>query len=544
MILFRSSWDGKTKCNRELIMKKIQSILAILLCAVMVLTAFAGCSITLGNGDIVILFTGDVANDAEGGVGYSSVAAYKRAVSATHDFVALIDCGNSLSGGSMDLVSKGEYAAKIMGEVRYDFYVLGKRDVSLGEAALSSCSEEMGAKLISANAFPEDDEELSVASFGTEVFAGTTVAFVGVTAPVEGEEFDVNGGKEMISDVQSAVDEAKKESDYVVLVSNLGTKDCEKLVAEISGICAVVDTGKKPVAEKHIKASDSSDVIYSSAGSRLQTIGQLTISAGGTITSTNVSYSEKSEDADLLIKSLSDEYSEKLNESIVNLGFSVPITNDAGIRVVENRETAIGDLVADAYAFAAGTDIALVCASEIENGLEGGDVTLEKILASVPNGGTVAVAEVSGQQLVDALEFAVRNTAGYYSQNGVPYGTFEGFLQVSGMTFTVNTYFSSTVSVDDDGVLSSIDGTRRVTNVRIKNESGLYEEVDLEKTYTVAGNIDLLSGKMHGNIAFNDSAVTDEEASTDYNALIDFLRSAKEEELSAYRTTAGRITIN
>lgn len=523
-------------------MKQLKSVLAIMLCAVLALTLFAGCRITIGNGDIVILFTGDAANEANAGVGFSSVAAYKRAVSTTHDFVALVDCGNSLSGGSMDLVSKGEFAAKIMNEAGYRFCALGSRDAALGSDAVSASAELMGAKLLSANVLPDDDE-LKIEAYATEVFAGRTVAFVGATGSMDAPDFDISSGDEMISDVQAAVDEAKKKSDFVVILSNIGSNECEKLISKVSGVCAVLDAGSEPVAERHIKDKDGADVIYSSAGSKLQSIGQLIISAGGTVTATNVTYTEKDEDLDLIIKTMEEGYSAKLKETFVTLSQSIPETNDAGVRTLENRETAIGNLVADAYAKAAGADIALVTATEISAGLDAGDVTLESVLNALPRGGDISTAEVTGSQIADALEFSVRNTAGYYAQNGVPYGTFEGFLQVSGISFTVSTYFASTVSESEEGEFEAVGGTRRVSNIRVKNSSGEYEELDNEKTYTVAGSTALLSGKLNGYSMFGGAKVSGKSETSDYNALLSMLKESSAEELAAYHTVGSRITV-
>ena len=85
------------------------------------------------------------------------------------------------------------------------------------------------------------------------------------------------------------------------------------------------------------------------------------------------------------------------------------------------------------------------------------------------------VIEVTGQQLVDALEHGVRS---YPEYSG-------GFLQVSGVTFDVNAWTESPVITDSLGNFIGIDSNaeRRVANVKIGGEP-----VDLAKKYTLASS--------------------------------------------------------
>ena len=530
-------------------MKKMKSFLAVALCAVLFLSVFAGCSFDIGSNDIVILFTGGVANKAEGSIGYSSVAAYRRYVSESHNFVTLLDCGNSLSGGTMDLVAKGEYSAKIMAEVGYDFYALGDRDFSLGTENLQKASSEIGAKLLSVNAVPDDDEEFPVISSAKEVFASKTVGFIGVTAPVSYELKGVSfsSGSELADDVQSEIDSLKNDCDYIILVSSLGKDAAKSLVEKIRGADAVLDAEKSGVPEKIILDADGKKVVYSSAGKELHSIGQLVITSSGTLIASNVSFYEKDEDVDLLIETLNKKYKSQLEEVIATAESGVPITNtEYEVKTIENRETPIGNLVADAYAAAAGAQIAFVSADEIEYSLDAGEIRLENILSVIPGGNKLAVAELSGAQIADALEFAVKDVdASFFDpqNSSLPYGTFAGFLQVSGVSFAIKTYTESTVVLNDDGSFKEISGERRVTDLKVKNENGEYEAIDPEKTYTVAGIESLLSGERNGNTVFTADSIVNDNAGEDYNALINFIKDTLQGDLSAYAAKGERIVI-
>ena len=88
------------------------------------------------------------------------------------------------------------------------------------------------------------------------------------------------------------------------------------------------------------------------------------------------------------------------------------------------------------------------------------------------------MVEATGQEIVDALEMTARSTPG---ENG-------GFLQVSGLKYTIDLNITSSVKVDDKSMFVSVEGLRRVKNVQVLNQAGEYEPIDLEKTYTLASH--------------------------------------------------------
>ncbi|MPM76727.1 hypothetical protein SDC9_123726 [bioreactor metagenome] len=64
-----------------------------------------------------------------------------------------------------------------------------------------------------------------------------------------------------------------------------------------------------------------------------------------------------------------------------------------------------------------------------------------------------------------------------------------GFLQVSGLCYTIDTALPSCVTVDGKGMFVKIEGTRRIQNVQVYNSgSGTYEPISLTKIYTLASH--------------------------------------------------------
>ena len=65
------------------------------------------------------------------------------------------------------------------------------------------------------------------------------------------------------------------------------------------------------------------------------------------------------------------------------------------------------------------------------------------------------------------LEMTARSTPG---ENG-------GFLQVSGLKYTIDLNITSSVKVDDKSMFVSVEGLRRVKNVQVLNQAGEYEPI-------------------------------------------------------------------
>ena len=61
--------------------------------------------------DIVILYTNDVHCAVDDNIGYAGLAAYKKEMQAAYNYVALVDCGDSVQGdviGTVELKLAGE----------------------------------------------------------------------------------------------------------------------------------------------------------------------------------------------------------------------------------------------------------------------------------------------------------------------------------------------------------------------------------------------------------------------------------------------------
>ena len=120
----------------------------------------------------------------------------------------------------------------------------------------------------------------------------------------------------------------------------------------------------------------------------------------------------------------------------------------------------------------------------------------------------MCVIEVTGQQILDALEWGARNVPG---ENG-------GFLQVSGLSYEIHTYIDNPCKTDENTMFAGIEGERRVQNVLINGKP-----IDPAATYTLASHDYLLLNGGDGYSMFAGCKVLQECVKLDNQVLIDYI---------------------
>lgn len=141
------------------------------------------------------------------------------------------------------------------------------------------------------------------------------------------------------------------------------------------------------------------------------------------------------------------------------------------------------DFVTDAYKYATGAEIAIANGGGVRADISAGEITFGDLLNVNPFSNQLVIKKVTGQELLDALEFSV---------SYVP-DEFGGFLQVSGVTFDVDLDKEAKVKVDKDDMFAGFGSDeRRVSNVKVNGK-----DLDPDKEYSVAGYSYILND--HGN---------------------------------------------
>lgn len=506
--------------------------------------------------DIVILGTSDVHCGIDQNIGYAGLAAYKKALAETHNYVALVDAGDAIQGDTIGTLSKGEYIVDIMNEVGYDVVTPGNHEFDYGmEQFLNVIVPKMKATYVSAN-FMKDDKPV-FDTYKLMTFGGKKVAFVGISTPETlvkstptyfQDKFgnyiydfcNDSTGDKLYKAVQTAVDAAKKAgADYVVAVAHLGDDEASApwtsmdVIKNTKGIDVLMDGHAHSTVVKSVKNKDGKSIKMVATGTKLENIGKIVIAENGTITAEYVGADvAKEKDADItkFVDSIKAKYKELENKVVAKTDVDLIIADQNENRLIRSQETNLGDLCADAYKNVLGADIAFVNGGGIRTSIAKGNITYGQIIAVHPFGNMACVVEATGQQILDALEFGSRNVG--KGENG-------GFLQVAGLTYNINTYLESTVEENDKGEFVKVAGKYRVFDVKVNGET-----LDLAKTYTLASHNYMLKNGGDGFVMFKNNKILQDEVMIDNQVLINYIQNNLKGVVdSSYAQAQGRINI-
>lgn len=517
--------------------------------------------------DIVILYTNDVHANITGGsstaptLTYEQVAWYRNNLKTPYSL--LVDAGDAIQGEAISTLTHGEAIVEVMNAAGYDYATFGNHEFDYGmDQLLDTIVPAAKYQYLSCNFARLDGTAIAgVKPYAIETFGSKKVAVIGISTP---ESFvkstptyfqdkdgnyiytfaEGNNGQDLYDSVQKTIDAAKKDgADYVVAVAHLGIDESSEpwrstdVIANTTGLDAVLDGhSHSTIPQEIVKSKDGKDVILSSTGTKLNNLGKLTISADGKLHSELISDLEIEKDAKTkeVVDKIVAEFQALLNKVVAHTDVDLTTQNPEGTaRAIRNRETNLGDLCADAYRVTLGADIAIVNGGGIRADIPAGDITYNQIIKVHPYGNMACVVEATGQEILDALEMASRNTMADYVSESVDehgnkvynaVGEMGGFLQVSGMKYTINTAVESTVKTDDKGSFVSVEGARRVQDVQVLNQTtNTYEPIDPAKTYTLASHNYMLKSGGDGINMFQDNKLLQDEVKIDNQVLIDYI---------------------
>ena len=527
-------------------MKKLISLLLVLVLCVSLFGTSAFAEGGERSADIVILFTSDVHCGVDQGFGYAGLQQVRDYLVASGNEVILVDDGDNIQGEPLGTMTKGEVSIDLMNKMGYSVAIPGNHEFDYGMEQFLALAERADFDYISCNF--NKSGELVFQPYVIRELDGLKVAFVGVTTPEtltsstpryfqdENGEFvygffQDESGEGVYSAVQSAVDDARAEgADYVVVMGHLGNEEAcrpwtyDDVISNTNGIDVFLDGHSHDTDQVVMKNKDGEDVLRSACGTKLACIGWCRIDTEGKISTGLYTWNNSDPVPALLgiqnemseaVAASTDTLNEKLGEVVassqVDLTISDPVEVDANgrpIRMGRRAETNLGDLCADAYLNQSGADIAFVNGGGIRTNIAAGDITLNDILKVHPFGNAMCVIEVTGQQILDALEWGARAIP---SENG-------GFLQVAGLSYEIHSYIESSCVADENNMFTGVEGEYRVKNVMVGGEP-----LDMDKIYTLASHNYMLLEHGDGYTMFDGARILQNSVKLDNQVLIDYI---------------------
>ena len=527
--------------------------------------------------DIIILHTNDVHCGVQDIIGYDGLMLYKKQLQKKYNNVILVDAGDHIQGGTIGQITNGEAIINIMNKLEYEVATIGDHEFHYGIEQLEKIEKLLDCGYISSNyCFKKNKTSIYPPTKIIEK-GGKKIGFIGVATPQtlsktylitivddKGElVYDFlteNHSQELYDRVQQHIDELKKENcDLIIILGHLGMygdaleeNTSAGLLKNLKSINTLVDGHSHKVYSMTSPDKDGKNVVLVQTGTKLANIGVLTIHENGTLSHFNldtVPYDPELADETVnvtrskvvrhvdkemngYINDIFDSFSDILNEVIGKSDFLLNVFKNASesteshTQLSRSRENALCNLVTDAMRDLGEADVSIMNAGTVRTDINQGNITYQNVINTMPFSNDVLVKEVTGQTILEALDFGVRTLPGVTSR----------FPQVSGITFKVDTSINSTVVVDENEVFEKLGDKQRVYDIRVNGE-----KLDLNKKYTLSSNSFILGGG-DGYSMFTDCEIVKTAIAVDNEALLLYIRDNLNGTIpNKYKTSEGRM---
>lgn len=487
---------------------------------------------------IIILHTNDVHCGIDDNIGYAGLVSCKAQMEQVYgrENVTLVDAGDAIQGGAIGTLSDGAFPVDIMNQAGYDIAVPGNHEFDYGMDNFLRLAEERAEYTYVCSNFINLKTGSSVfLPFKILSYGDVDVAYVGIDTPesftkstplyFQDDEGNYiygfcqgNNGQDLYDNVQNSVDTAiAMGADYVIAIGHLGLEgstpqwQSEAVIANTNGIDAFIDGHSHEAYDKKVKNKDGKEVVLAQTGTKLNAVGKIVLDPkNGTITAELIeNYTDKDPVMDTFIHALKDGFADVLGQVVAKSDVTLTTKDPSGNeRLIRNGETNLGDLCADAYRSVMGADIGIVNGGGIRADIKAGNITYEDIINVHPYGNEMCVVEATGHEILDALELGASL---YPEENG-------GFLQVSGLTYSIDPSIPSSVIRNDEGEFLRVNGEYRVSHVLV---DGI--PLDPAKTYTVASHNYMIKNGGDGFTMFRDNKLLQDCTMLDNQVLIDYI---------------------
>ena len=443
--------------------------------------------------ELTITHTNDVHGFHEpqrnGDGGAARQATVVQQIRAEVDNHLLLDAGDRFTGTLFHVQHRGQDSVQIMNAMGYDLVVLGNHEFDDGSEILANFIAGLNFPTLSANIdFSEDPllAGLVEPSVILEV-GGERIGIVGLTAPETeilakpSDELVFN--YDLISVTQEQVDQLTMEGvNKIILLTHIGYGPDLEVAQGVSGVDthtllgnAHADAlGEYPTV---LESASGEPVLVVQASSNTVYLGRLDVEFdseglltdwdGDTILLSRY-ISPDPEISDLiagLAEPIEELRAQPVGESAVDLTGTSP-------RLCRIEECLLGNLIADAMLEETGVDIVIQNGGGIRADIAAGQVTLGDVLTVLPFGNLISTFDLSGADVIVALENGVSRVEVDENNNPVVDGAAGRFPQVAGMRYIFD-------ATQEPG--------SRIVSVEVMQD-GAYAPIDPAAMYSVAAN--------------------------------------------------------
>lgn len=438
-----------------------------------------------GTAELIIFHTNDLharvssKDDRGQSIGLAEISAAIKATERDNADTLWFDAGDTLHGTPRINVSQGENMVMLLNKTTLDAMVPGNHDYNYGSERLKELAKQLDALILSSNAVQINTHKYIFKPYQIYKLPNNIrVGVFGLTTPETIYKSNPNNtiGIDFLNPIEQAqymVKKLRSKCDVLVAVAHIGIDKSSKFTSdmiakEAPGIDLIID-GHSHDALPEGMVVDNTLIVQT--GWHAHRLGRVTISLDNhkitskkaeLLTAEDVTAIAPKPDSDVK-KALTtiDRRNAKLFNAVVAQSDRRMTCSPI---IVRRQESELGNLSADAFKWKTNADIAAMNGGGLRADLPAGDVRRIDVMSIFPFGNTLQVVNIKGSTIREMLEHSVAA----YPTN------FEGFLSVSGMTFSF---------------IPSQPVGHRVKEIYIGNEP-----LDDDKTYKLASMDFLFNG--------------------------------------------------
>jgi len=429
----------------------------------------------------------DAAGECFGGIARLKTAIDAKRAELDGQNVVLVDAGDQFQGSLFYTQYRSEIIAEFANDLGIEVMAVGNHEFDDGPEELARLLDAVNFPIISGNTNVENEPLLAGRIPGTHVleFGDQKVGFVSALAedtdetssPGDNVEFE-----DTFTSLRAQVDALTAAGvDKIVALTHVGYTQDLQIAANVPGIDVIVgghshtllsntDENAAGPYPTLVNGPDGNEVPVVTAYSYGKYLGDLVVTWDdeGNVTSAEGApiLVDASVEPDAGYAARLAELEEPIQELMAEvIGFSTgPI--DGSRETCRAVECEMGNLVADAILDRVadqGVTIAIQNGGGLRASIDAGDITMGEVLTVLPFSNTLATVELSGADVIDALENGVSDV-----ENGAG-----RFPQVAGLKYSYT--------------LANPAG-ERISDVLVKGEGDSWVPIDEEATYKIVTN--------------------------------------------------------
>ena len=512
------------------------------LLSVIMLSGISVCAVSAEekSTEIHIVHTNDIhgyyKSTSGGQIGFDAV----KTIADKENADLILDAGDTFHGQSFATVEEGKSIAELMDAVGYDAMTPGNHDWSYSADRLKELDRESSFTILASNVADTNGNKYFDNNFyikNVTADDGTKVR-VGVFGVID-EDFYTSTSAKNVENVrfENSAETATAYANFLrddencdIILALTHNANPEKFIAETSGIDAVIAGHQHILIDKYCTDSDGKSVKLVEANCFFKNVGVLTLTYSnekGVTDAVEKTYSsadtqgmsdEKiASDISAIEKREQSVLSEVIGESSREYAYSW--------EELRTSEQEIGRIVTAAYLDFTGADVAMENAGGIRSGIPKGNVTYSDLISISPYGNVLVEKELTGQQIIDILEFSVD----LMKKNNAVYDLQKQAIKDGEDPYQYSWPDNSGSVMQFSGLSAVYDYSKpygsRVSDVKIGGKA-----IDTLKTYRVVSNNYAFDSSDYGDVA---SLTTVKEYTTCEQILRDYIGKGDFEKAAA-----------